>query len=88
MEQTYREDYEWFDFARHSYANTQSSLVLDPLQQAFLSNLRDTTKRVQVLSHAAFRRVGLRYGLRQVRKSLWLRLTRPSKRHDPKLLQW
>jgi hypothetical protein len=88
MEQTYREDFEWFDFARHSYTNTQSSLVLDPLQQAFLSNLRDTTKRVQTLSNAAFQRVGFRYGVRQVRKSLWLRLTRPSKRHDPKLLQW
>jgi hypothetical protein len=88
VEQAYREDFEWFDFARHSYTNTQSSLVLDPLQQAFLSNLRDTTKRVQTLSNAAFQRVGFRYGVRQVRKSLWLRLTRPSKRHDPKLLQW
>ena len=88
MEQTYREDFEWFHFPRHNYSTSTASLVLDPLQQAFLFNLRDTTKRVQVLSHAAYRRVGLRYGLRQVRKSLWLRFTRPSKRHDPKLLQW
>jgi hypothetical protein len=87
MEQTYREDYEWFHFSRHNYSSNTASLVLDPLQQALLTNLRDATKRVEVLSHAAFRRVGLRYGLRQVRKSLWLRLTRPSKRHDLNLLQ-
>jgi hypothetical protein len=88
IEQAYHEDFAWFHFPRHSYSNTQSSFVLDPLQQAFLSNLRDTTLRVQTLSNAAFQRVGFRYGARQVRKSLWLRLTRPSKRHDPKLLQW
>lgn len=88
IEQTYHEDFEWFHFARHNYSNSTASLVLDPLQQAFLTNLRDTTRRVQVLSNAAFKRVGLRYGARQVRKSLWLRFTRPSKRHDPKLLQW
>ncbi|NBW91650.1 MAG: hypothetical protein EBR53_04225, partial [Actinobacteria bacterium] len=88
IEQTYHEDYEWFHFERHNYAATTATFVLDPLQQAFLNNLRETTQRLQILSNAAFKRVGFRYGARQVFRSLQLRLTRPSRRHDPKLLQW
>jgi len=88
IEQTYHEDYEWFHFERHSYAAATATFVLDPLQQAFLNNLRETTQRLQILSNAAFKRVGFRYGARQVLRSLKLRVTRPSRRHDPKLLQW
>jgi glutamate-1-semialdehyde aminotransferase len=88
LEQTYHEDYEWFHFERHNYAATTTSFVLDPLQQAFLTNLRQTTERLQTLSNAAFTRVGFRYGLKQMVRSLTLRFTRPSRRHDPKLLQW
>jgi len=88
IEQTYREDYEWFHFERHNYAASTATFVLDPLQQALLVNLRQTTERLQTLSQAAFRRVGFRYGMRQVLRSLQLRLTRPNRRHDPKLLQW
>jgi hypothetical protein len=88
IEQTYHEDYEWFHFERHNYAASTASFVLDPLQQAFLTNLRQTTERLQILSNAAFTRVGFRYGMKQVLRSLKLRVTRPSRRHDPKLLQW
>jgi hypothetical protein len=88
VEQTYREDYEWFHFERHNYAASTVSFVLDPLQQAILVNLRQTTERLQTLSNAAFNRVGFRYGMKQVLRSLKLRVTRPSRRHDAKLLQW
>jgi hypothetical protein len=88
LEQTYHEDYEWFHFERHNYAASTASFVLDPLQQAFLTNLRQTTERLQTLSNAAFTRVGFRYGMKQVLRSLKLRVTRPSRRHDAKLLQW
>jgi hypothetical protein len=88
LEQTYHEDYEWFHFERHNYAASTATFVLDPLQQAFLVNLRQTTERLTKLSNAAFTRVGFRYGLKQVLRSLKLRITRPSRRHDPKLLQW
>ena len=88
LEQTYHEDYEWFHFERHNYAASTATFVLDPLQQAFLTNLRQTTERLQTLSNAAFTRVGFRYGMKQVMRSLKLRFTRPSRRHDPKLLQW
>jgi hypothetical protein len=88
LEQTYHEDYEWFHFERHNYAASTATFVLDPLQQAFLTNLRQTTERLQTLSNAAFTRVGFRYGMKQVLRSLKLRVTRPSRRHDPKLLQW
>ena len=88
IEQTYHEDYEWFHFERHKYAASKATFELDPLQQAFLMNLRQTTERLQTLSNAAFTRVGFRYGMKQVLRSLKLRVTRPSRRHDPKLLQW
>ena len=88
IEQTYHEDYEWFHFERHNYAASTATFVLDPLQQAFLTNLRQTTERLQTLSNAAFNRVGFRYGMKQVLRSLKLRVTRPSRRHDAKLLQW
>jgi hypothetical protein len=88
VEQTYREDYEWFHFERHNYAASTATFVLDPLQQAILVNLRQTTERLQTLSNAAFNRVGFRYGMKQVLRSLKLRVTRPSRRHDAKLLQW
>jgi hypothetical protein len=88
VEQTYREDYEWFHFERHNYAASTATFVLDPLQQAILINLRQTTERLQTLSNAAFNRVGFRYGMKQVLRSLKLRVTRPSRRHDAKLLQW
>ena len=88
VEKTYREDYEWFNFERHNYAASTATFVLDPLQQAILVNLRQTTERLQTLSNAAFTRVGFRYGMKQVLRSLKLRVTRPSRRHDPKLLQW
>ena len=88
LEQTYHEDYEWFHFERHNYAASTATFVLDPLQQSFLLNLRQTTERLTKLSNAAFMRVGFRYGMKQVLRSLKLRVTRPSRRHDPKLLQW
>ena len=88
IEQTYHEDYEWFHFERHNYAASTATFVLDPLQQAILVNLRQTTERLQTLSNAAFTRVGFRYGMKQVLRSLKLRVTRPSRRHDAKLLQW
>jgi hypothetical protein len=85
---TYKEDYEWFGFAAHQISAPSASFVLDPLQQALLLNLRQTTERLQILSRAAFNRVGFRYGLAQMRKSLWIRITNPKAKGDTRLLQW
>ena len=85
---TYHEDYEWFGFERHNFTATSTSLVLNPIQQALLNNLRETTERLTILSRAAFNRVGFRYGLSQIRKSLWIRITDPKGKGDTRLLQW
>jgi hypothetical protein len=85
---TYHEDYEWFGFERHSFTAASTSLVLNPIQQALLNNLRETTERLSILSRAAFHRVGFRYGLSQIRKSLWIRITNPKGKGDTHLLQW
>jgi hypothetical protein len=85
---TYHEDYEWFGFERHSFTAASTSLVLNPIQQALLNNLRETTERLSILSRAAFHRVGFRYGLSQIRKSLWIRVTDPKRKGDTRLLQW
>jgi hypothetical protein len=85
---TYHEDYEWFGFERHNFTAPSTSLVLNPIQQALLNNLRETTERLTILSRAAFNRVGFRYGLSQIRKSLWIRITNPKGKGDTRLLQW
>jgi hypothetical protein len=85
---TYHEDYEWFGFERHNFTAPSASLVLNPIQQALLNNLRETTERLTILSRAAFNRVGFRYGLSQIRKSLWIRITNPKGKGDTRLLQW
>ncbi len=85
---TYHEDYEWFGFERHNFTATSTSLVFNPIQQALLNNLRQSTERLTILSRAAFNRVGFRYGLSQIRKSLWIRITNPKGKGDTRLLQW
>ena len=85
---TYQEDYEWFGFERHNFTAPSTSLVLNPIQQALLNNLRETTERLTIVSRAAFHRVGFRYGLSQIRKSLWIRITNPKGKGDTRLLQW
>jgi hypothetical protein len=84
----YARDYEWYGFDHHTYTDSTPTLVLDPMQQALLNNLRDTTERLIFLSRSAFKRVGFRYGLHQVGKATKLRLRFGTKRYERKLLQW
>ena len=58
------------------------------VQQALITNLRETTERLKIVSRSAFHRVGFRYGLSQMRKSLWIRITNPRGKGDTRLLQW
>ena len=85
---TYHEDYEWFGFERHNFTALSTSLVFNPLQQALLTNLRQMSERLTILSDAASNRVGFRYGLSQMRKSLWMHITNPRGKSDSHLLQW
>ncbi|MEK7292362.1 MAG: sulfotransferase family 2 domain-containing protein [Actinomycetota bacterium] len=84
----YAEDYRWFEFESHQFDQATVSLPLDPLQTALLRNLRETTERITYMSRSAFGRVGFRYGLTQLRKSLWIRITNPKAKGDTRLLQW
>lgn len=84
----YAEDYRWFEFEPHRFTQLSVSLPLDPLQTALLRNLRETTERLTYISRSAFGRVGFRYGLSQLRKSLWIRITNPKAKGDTRLLQW
>lgn len=84
----YAEDFRWFDFEPHQFTKLTVSLPLDPLQTALLRNLRETTERLTYISRSAFGRVGFRYGLSQLRKSLWIRITNPKAKGDTRLLQW
>jgi hypothetical protein len=86
--EVYARDYEWYGFTPHSFGDSVPNLVLDPMQQALLVNLRDTTERLIHLSRSAFKRVGFRYGLSQIGKSTRLRLRYGTKKYERKLLQW
>lgn len=86
--EVYERDFEWYGFERKEYPASIPPLVLDPLQQSLLVNLRDTTERMVMISRSAFNRVGFRYGLGQVVKSIGFRLRFRGKKYDRKLLQW
>jgi len=84
----YQRDYEWYGFERKEFPASIPPLVLDPLQHSLLVNLRDTTERMVMISRSAFTRVGFRYGLSQVVKSIGFRLRFRGRKYDRKLLQW
>ena len=86
--EVYQRDFEWYGFAKKDYPTSIPPLVLDPLQQSLLNNLRETTERLSAISTSAFSRVGFRYGLRQMLKSMGFRFKFKGKKYDRKLLQW
>ena len=88
IEGVYERDYAWFAFERHDHPERVPTLVLDPLQQALLRDLRAATERISALSTAAFGRVGFRYGVGQILKSVLWRLSPRRRRLDPRLAQW
>jgi hypothetical protein len=88
IEGVYERDYAWLAFERHDHPERVPALVLDPLQQALLRDLRAATERISALSTAAFGRVGFRYGVGQMLKSVWWRLSPRRRRLDPRLAQW
>jgi hypothetical protein len=88
IEDVYERDYAWFGFERHDHPAAVPALVLDPLQQSLLRDLRAATERISALSTAAFGRVGFRYGAGQMLKSAWWRLSPRRRRLDPRLAQW
>lgn len=88
ISEVYQRDFEWYGFEQKSYPQSIPSLVLDPLQNSLLVNLRETTERLSAISTSAFSRVGFRYGCKQILKSVGFRLKFKGKNYDPKLLQW
>lgn len=88
ISEVYRRDYEWYGFEQKHFPQSVPPLVLDPMQQSLLTNLRDTTERMMFISRSAFQRIGFRYGLAQVVKSIGFRLRFRGRNYDRKLLQW
>lgn len=86
--EVYQRDFEWYGFAKKDYPTSIPPFVLDPLQQNLLNNLRETTERLSAISTSAFSRVGFRYGVGQMVKSLRFKLKFKGKKYDRKLLQW
>ena len=88
ISEVYQRDFEWYGFEHKSFPQAIPALVLDPLQNSLLLNLRETTERLSAISTSAFSRVGFRYGFKQILKSVGFRLKFKGKHYDPKLLQW
>ena len=86
--EVYQRDFEWYGFEHKDYPASIPPFVLDPLQQSLLNNLRETTERLSAISTSAFSRVGFRYGLGQMAKSIGFRLKFKGRKYDQKLLQW
>ena len=66
----YHMDYEAFGFERKSYPATVEPHLLSVRETQLVHLLRQAVERLQGISEAAQMRVGLRYGVRQIRKSL------------------
>jgi hypothetical protein len=66
----YHMDYEAFGFERKSFPETVEPHLLSVRETQLVHLLRQAVERLQGISEAAQMRVGLRYGARQIRKSL------------------
>jgi hypothetical protein len=71
----YHMDYEAFGFERKSFPATVEPHLLTTVETQLVHLLRHAVERLQGISEAAQMRVGLRYGARQIRKSLVRYLT-------------
>jgi hypothetical protein len=71
----YHMDYDAFGFERKSYPAEVAPHLLSPTETQLVHLLRNSVERLQGISVAAQMRIGIRYGLRQIRKSLMRRLT-------------
>lgn len=86
--QVYKSDYDMFDFEITQYETNLTPRVLSSTETAAVRVIRDAMESISAVSKAARKRVGFRYGLRQIKKSIKRRLKGDKSYGDLKTAYW
>jgi len=86
--QVYSRDYEVFDFDRPQYETNLSPRILNATETAAVRVIREAMESINAVSRAARKRVGVRYALRQIKKSVRRRLKGDKSYGDLKTAYW
>jgi hypothetical protein len=86
--QVYKSDYGTFDFEQPVYEQNLSPRILSSTETAAVRVIRDAMESISAVSKAARKRVGFRYGLRQMKKSIKRRLKGDKSYGDLKTAYW
>jgi hypothetical protein len=86
--QVYRSDYDTFDFDAPKYETQLTPRILTPTETAAVRVIREAVDSINAVSKAARKRVGFRYGLRQMKKSIKRRLKGDKSYGDLKTAYW
>lgn len=84
----YRADYEAFDFGTPNYEINLAPRVMTSTETAAVRVIREAVDSINAVSKAARKRVGFRYGLRQMKKSIQRRLKGDKSYGDLKTAYW
>jgi hypothetical protein len=86
--QVYRSDYDTFDFEVPNYEAHLSPRIMTSTETAAVRVIREAVDSINAVSKAARKRVGFRYGLRQIKKSIQRRLKGDKSYGDLKTAYW
>lgn len=86
--QVYRTDFDTFDFDVVEYDRELAPRILSSTETAAVRVIRDAMESISAVSKAARKRVGFRYGLRQIKKSIKRRLKGDKSYGDLKTAYW
>jgi hypothetical protein len=84
---TYHADYDAFGFDRRTFEQHLEPLLLGDIEQRILTAYRNAMERGVSAARESQRRVGARYGVKQVRRALPRLLRRERGRPDPREIQ-
>jgi hypothetical protein len=86
--QVYKSDYDTFDFEAPQYEANLVPRILSSTETAAVRVIRDAMESISAVSKAGRKRVGFRYGLRQIKKSIKRRLKGDKSYGDLKTAYW
>jgi hypothetical protein len=86
--QVYKSDYDMFEFDTPKYEVDLVPRILSSTETAAVRVIRDAMESISAVSKAGRKRVGFRYGLRQIKKSIKRRLKGDKSYGDLKTAYW
>lgn len=84
----YASDYEAFGFERREFPTTVDTYVLSASETQLVTLVRQSVERVTSVSRAAQRKMSARYGVRQVRKAFFRKISFGRMYNTPRGIHW